>query len=305
MPEEFKDPWCLTLPMEYADERDFKADEAIKLDFSIELPDSFSLGKWIYKTNYQWAYGSCTANSTCHWVQILNVRKGGIVPSNKNIITPSWKDLWKKMWHDLSNLNDSGDYVEKAISTALKEWIYIEEDGEIARFDGYATQDWWMDDESIEKMKRYLYKGCPIIWVMRWDNDTWKELTLWELKTKPKVAKQWHAIALVGWDKRWMRFVNSWKTNDGLGLKSRFFVSYDKLKDMWGTFNYRYWVLYNKEDENKTAEYLKQKNRALVVLKALRKLYDWETKPIKNDIVKISIALREEYPELNYEYPVE
>jgi hypothetical protein len=36
-----------------ADERDFKAEQAIELDYSIELPESFSLGERIYKTNYQ------------------------------------------------------------------------------------------------------------------------------------------------------------------------------------------------------------------------------------------------------------
>jgi hypothetical protein len=35
------------------DERDFKAEEAIKVDEKVELPESFSLGKWIRETNYQ------------------------------------------------------------------------------------------------------------------------------------------------------------------------------------------------------------------------------------------------------------
>ena len=44
---------CLTLPLEFADARDFKAEETIQLDTSITLPKSFSLGEWIYSTNYQ------------------------------------------------------------------------------------------------------------------------------------------------------------------------------------------------------------------------------------------------------------
>ena len=303
MPEEFK-AWCLTLPAEFADVRDFKAEEAIQLDMDIVLPESFSLGKWIYKTNYQGSHGSCTANSTCHWVQILNVRKGGIVPTDKNIITPSWKDLWTKMGHDVKNYNDSGDYVEKAVNVALKEWVYIEEDWNLARFDWYATSDWNMDDESIDKMKRYLYKGCPIVWVLRWNDDTWNELSLWELKTKPKVTNQWHAIALVGWDKWWLWFVNSWKTNDWKGLKSRFFVSYNKAKEVWWLFNYRYWVLYNKEDENKTAEYLKRKNIWLEVIKLLKKTYPNESSNMQKAIETFSREYRKEYPELNEEIPL-
>jgi hypothetical protein len=35
------------------DERDFKAEQAIKIDEKIDLPESFSLGKWIWETNYQ------------------------------------------------------------------------------------------------------------------------------------------------------------------------------------------------------------------------------------------------------------
>ena len=43
MSEIREDPGCLTLSEDMMDERDFKAEEAIKLDPSIELPKSFSL----------------------------------------------------------------------------------------------------------------------------------------------------------------------------------------------------------------------------------------------------------------------
>lgn len=296
--------WCLTLPEEFADSRDFKADEAIQLDMDIELPVSYSLGKWIYKTNYQWTYGSCTANSTSHWVQILNVRKWWVEPTTKNIITPSWRDLWVKMGHNLSDINDSWDYVEKAVKVALDEWIFIEENGELARFDGYATDNWAVDDESIEKMKRYLYKGCPIIWVLRGNKQTWNELTAWELKTRPTGATWWHAIALVGWDKWWMWFANSWRTNDWKGLKSRFFVTYDNMKKVGWLFNYRYWVLYIKEDEKKTAEYLKRKNLWVGIIKLLKKTYPEESSKMKKAIEAFSKVYRSEYPEINEEVPL-
>lgn len=300
--EDYK--WCLTLPAEFADARDFKAEEAIQLDMDIELPVSYSLGKRIYKTNYQWTYGSCTANSTCHWVQILNVRKWGVEPTTKNIITPSWKDLWAKMGHDLKDINDSWDYVEKAVKVALKEWVFIEEDWGLARFDGYATWEWKVDDESIDKAKRYLYKGCPIIWVLRGDKTTWRELTAWELKTKPSTTSWGHAIALVWWDKWWMWFVNSWRTNDWKWLKSRFYVKYDNLKKMWGLFNYRYWVLYIKEDEKKSAEYLKRKNTWIDVINLLKKTYPSESPKMQKAIEEFSRVYREEYPEINEEIPL-
>lgn len=44
---------CKTLPEEFAEATDFSAEEAIKLDYSVQLPESFSLGKWIYKTSNQ------------------------------------------------------------------------------------------------------------------------------------------------------------------------------------------------------------------------------------------------------------
>jgi hypothetical protein len=70
-------------------------------------------------------------------------------------------------------------------------------------------------------------------------------------------------------------------------------------------FNWRMWILYTQIDALKDPEYLKRKNIALLLLKSLRKIYDTESKIIKNDIIKISLDLREEYPELNDEYPVE
>ena len=44
---------ALTLPEDMAEATDFSAGEAIKLDMSVKLPDSYSLGKWIYKTSNQ------------------------------------------------------------------------------------------------------------------------------------------------------------------------------------------------------------------------------------------------------------
>ena len=69
--------------------------------------------------------------------------------------------------------------------------------------------------------------------------------------------------------------------------------------------NYRYWVLYTEKQEKTDAEYLKRKNTALILLKALRSIYDVETPKVKKEIVDLSLSLREEYPELNDEYPVE
>lgn len=305
MSEIREDPWCLTLSEDMMDARDFKAEEAIKLDRTEELPKSFSLGKRIRTTNYQNGRGSCTANSTSHGVQVLAVKKKGIVPTKDNIVTPDRKNLRTNMWHDLWNKNDSWDYVEKAVSTALKSWISTLEN-DIAKYDGYSYGERAVDDKSIETMKRYLYKGCPIERCLRWNQQTWNEISAWQLRTFIPVEKRtwWHAVCLVGWDEWGFRFVNSWKTNDGKGYKSRFYVTYGDLKNCSGMFNWRYRILYNLEDANKDPGYLKRKANALEALKSLKKLYPEETPQVQRVIESLSVELRRHYPEINEELPL-
>jgi len=297
-----ENPGCLSLPEDMVDERDFKAEEAIELDWSVKLPDSFSLWEWIYKTNYQGSIGSCTSNSTSHGVQILNVKKNWVKPTTSNIITPDWKDLRTKMWHN-PEIYEGWDYLEKAVSTALKEWIKTEEWGE-AKFDAFATWDWAADDKSIETIKRYLYKGCPIVRLIKWDRKMWSEMTAGEVNTVPKTTPWGHAVAVVGWDKGGLWFINSWNPNDGKWLKSRFYISNAVLKKLGYKLNFRYRVLYIEQDAKQDPEYLKLKNSALAVLKVLRKHYDDEPIFVRDAIVELSKAYRNAYPELNEELPI-
>ena len=304
--EEIKDydPWCLTLPEDLVDGRDFEGEEAILLDMSIKLPSFFSLGKWVYKTNYQWSIGSCTSNSTSHWVQVLNVKNEWVVPTDRNIITPDWKDLWTKMGHNPSKY-EWWDYVEKAVSTALKEGIATEEGGE-AKFDGYAVDSWDRTDKSIEKIKRYIYAGCPVIWTIRWNSKIWNEIRQGEIKTVIKVGEAtWgHAIAVVGFDEWVLWFLNSRMPNDEEKRKSRFYVKNEVLKEMGGLLNWRYWILYIKESAKKSPEYLKRKNNYVLVLSVLKKMYGEESEKVRGGIVGLSKVLRENYPEINDELPI-
>lgn len=297
---------CLTLPQEFASATDFKAEETIDLDWSIKLPKHFSLWEWVYSTNYQWKYGSCTANSTSHWVQILNVKAKWIKPVNSNLITPNWKDLRKNMWHDIKDVNDRWDYVENAVSTAYKKWITNEEWG-VSNIDGYATQTWSPDDKWIETIKRYIYNGQPIIWVLQWsDKITWSELTNWKLKTFIPVNERngWHAIACVWWDEGGLWFLNSWRTNDWKGLKSRFYVAYDFLKKSGTMFNWRYWVPFKKEQAIQDPEYIKRKNIYKACIEALKKTYPNENPTMQKAIEEFSKVCRSEYPEINQELPL-
>ena len=311
MAEEFTDEqlkafeWCLTLPAEFVEATDFKAEEAIKIDFKKPLPSSFSLWKWIYKTSDQWALGSCTAMGTTHWVQILIVKKNWVEPKDSNIFTPDWKDLWGKMWHSTEKY-DGWDYVEVAVKTALKQWIYIEENWKLAKFDGYAYWNWDSTeyDKDINMMKHYLYNWNPIVWCVRWDVQMWREMAKWEVVTNPKVTTGWHCIALVGWDESGFWFINSWTPNDANKRKCRFHVTYENLKKIWVKFNFRYWILYVEEDAKLDPEYLKMKNWALVVLQYFKKVYDKEPIQVKEAIVTLSKALRDVYPEINEELPL-
>lgn len=294
--------WALTLPEGMAEATDFSAEEAIDLDYSVELPESYSLGKWIYKTSNQGWLWSCTSMGTTHGVQILNVKKGWVEPTDRNIITPLRKDLWAKMWHSTTKY-DGWDYVEKAVSTALKEWILIEENWQLAKFDAYATDEFTRDEKGFEKMKRYLYKGCPIVWCIQWNATMWNEITAWEIKSIPTKTTGWHCIALVGWDKWGMRFVNSRRPNDWKWLKSRFYITYDVMKRLWRRLNYRYWVLYIKEDAKVDPEYLKKKNVYLEIMRILKKYYPEENAEVKKWIETFSAAIRKTYKEINTELP--
>ena len=305
MSEIREDPGCLTLSEDMMDERDFKAWEVIELDKNVQLPKSFSLWKWIWTTNYQNGWGSCTANATSHGVQVLAVKDKGILPTKDNIITPDWKDLWKNMGHDLDDKNDSGDYVEKAINTALKLWIATVE-WDYAKFDWYSYDSRTPNDECIDTMKRYLYAWCPIAWCLRWNKTTRTELTNGQLKTLIPAAQRTggHAICLVGWDEWGFRFVNSWKTNDGKWYKSRFYVSYTNMKKCYSMFNWRYRPLFKKEQVKKDPEYLKRKNNYLLILKVLKKIYPEETSNMKKTIEEFSRNCRKNYPEINEELPL-
>lgn len=296
-----EDPWCLALPESFAEATDFKAEEAIELDMSVKLPDFYSLWEWIYETQNQWALWSCTSMWTTHATQILNVKKKWVKPTDSNIITPDWKDLWSKMWHSITTY-DGWDYVEKAINTALKEWIKTKEKWDLVKFDWYAYWQWERTEKWIEMMKRYIYNWNPIVWAVRWDKTMRSEMLVWEIKSVPKTTTWWHCIAVVWFDKWWFWFINSRYPNDNNKRKSRFYVSNSVMKTL--PLNWRYRILYVKADAKLDPEYLKRKNVMKVILEALKKQYDWEPISVKEWIIVLSWALRKAYPELNEEVPL-
>lgn len=293
--------WCLTLPASLAEATDFQADEAIKLDMSIKLPDFYSLWEWIYKTSSQGSLWSCTSMWTSHATQILNVKKKWTKPTVNNIITPDWKDLRSKMWHSTTKY-DGWDYVERAVNIALKQWIKAKENWKEVSFDWYATQDWTWNDDAIELLKRYIYNWNPVVWSVRWDKKMWNEMTAWEIKTVPSAPTGWHCIAVVWFDNWGFWFINSRNPNDDKKRKSRFYVSNTIMKKL--KFNYRYWVLYMKADAKTDPEYLKRLKYHQVILECLKKCYDQEDFNTKQAIIMYSQAVRKAYPELNEIIPL-
>lgn len=296
---------CLTLSQDMCEATDFKADEAINIDKLISLPEFYSLWERIYETQNQGSIWSCTAMWTSHSVQILAVKDKWIKPTNNNIITINWRDLRSKMWHNPYKY-DGWDYVEKAVSTALKQWIKTVEKWDEVKFDWYAYWDWNSDeyDKDIDMMKRYLYAWCPIVWCVRWDKKMWTEMTKWEVVSVPASPTGWHCIALVGWDANWFWFINSWSANDDNKRKSRFHVSYTNMKKIWPKFNRRYRVLYVKERAKIDPERLKKIKVYTTILEILKKYYDKESPEVKAWIVALSQPLRKAYPEINKELPL-
>lgn len=225
-------PGCKTYSESMYDQRDFQASAVVDLP-KTDLPKAYSLGRFVAKTNYQNGWGSCTANSTCHALQTLAVMQEFGEQNQENKLTPDWRDLWTKMGHDLNDKNDSGDYIETAIKTAIK-GVKILENGEERSFKGYSFQSYTPDEESFELIKKYLYNGHPLQRAIQGNRTTWNEMQAGEVKTIiPGGARTGgHAICCVGYDEGGLWFLNSWIPNDSKGMKSRFYISFETLKKM-------------------------------------------------------------------------
>ena len=69
-------------------------------------------------------------------------------------------------------------------------------------------------------------------------------------------------------------------------------------------FNWRYRVPYLKEQAKTDPEYLKRKNNAVLVLKALKKMYPEEESNVQKAIEQLSREYRKNYPEINTDLPL-
>jgi len=299
-------PGCLMLDENMADQRDFMVWEVT--DLPVTIPSSYSLGMFVATTNYQNGWGSCTSCATSHSLQIDKVKEmtGATAQIPDNVVTMDWKDNWVKMWHDLNNKNDSGDYVENAVKTAVDKGI-LGSDGKTYKMKAYTYDTFGITDEMIDKMKKTLYKGIPLIFAIQGSSKTWNEMTAGEVKTLIPVKERsgGHCVCCVGYDENGFWFLNSWMANDSAKKKSRFYVSIATMKNIYSMFNWRYFCLIPEDKVVIDVDYLKEKNNMVLVLKALKSIYagtKFET--TKRAIEQFSSSVRSIYPEINTDLPV-
>ena len=205
------------------------------------------------------------------------------------------------MGHDLKNKDDSGDYAEKALDTAIKG--VKADDGKEYQLMKYSYESFAKKYETLETMKRYLLAGNPLVFVIRGNSTTRNEMSVGNLKTylTAKDRTGGHAILCVGRDEGGFWFLNSWTKNNQDKTKSRFFVSNENMLKLYGMWNWRYWVLFFKAKVD--TEYLKRKNDRNLIIQALKKMHKIEKSSIQKSIEALSKEVRGEYPELNEEIP--
>lgn len=306
-----------------ADPRDFKADAVLPNPTDTDLknlPKAFSLGMYVGETYYQNGRWSCTALWTCHSMQIQNVQEllKNDVNKNKQIIEMIWnwknpislirEDLRTKMGHNLDDKKDSWDYVEKALNTCIKQGIKWKDfmGVDITYFG--SSFAYKRDDVDWEQMLKYYLTKYPCVMVIKGTNKTWQEMTAGEVKT----IMEWfettgaHCICCVGYDEYWIRFLNSWSKNSQSKTKSVFRISWEnhkKMIELW-MINWRFWVLFDKEEAVVDLEKLKEENNMTELLKLLNKSRSKTSiKEVQNGIGDLGKLIRDNYPNANKAVP--
>jgi hypothetical protein len=181
--------------------------------------------------------------------------------------------------------------VENALKTACN-LIKAEGGGEY-KLKGYSYEPLNLSEAGKEVIKRYLFSDTPLVRAIQGSSITWNEMSNGEVKSFVPVKNRTggHCVLCVGYDEWGLWFLNSWSPNDETKKKSRFFISWEVLKNMGNMNNWRYRPIFY---EAKTSlEYLKEKNDILLLLKALRKIYDTTAyKAVRKGIEGFSIVVR-------------
>jgi len=285
------------------DMRDYPISEVLGAPSESELdaiPEEFSWIRNIGKTYYQNGRGSCTSLWWAHSMQIQNIDEllkvypqdakliYGKLSQGDNIINLSWEDLWKKMWHDLNDKNDSGDYIENMLRAVRKYgilWKDYNNKDKLYHSIGDCFQNLEWTEEWIRLLKWNITKS-PIITAIAWNGKTWNEMMKWILLTvvQPSEVTGRHCVAIIWYDSTWCLVSNSWRPNDADGYICAFKIDWTTFKQMVksGMINRRYWRLIDKKDAAVDLQLFNRKQEAKVTVKQLKKMWEkWDAEDKK------------------------
>lgn len=250
--------WTFALPENMYDKRDFIVGNVVKdFDKIQELPE---LMRGIWETYRQWWLGSCTAMATTHSMKSQNEKEHW--PN----VWIDWKDLRANMGHSLTHY-DWWDYIEKAVKTAISKWIKGTLNWNPYLYTARAWAYWtWI------YRKKALHIS-PLITSIKGNNNTWKEMLDWEVKTIGKF-KDWHAKMIAWYDKDWVYFCNSFGDRINKDWISNFKMSIDNFNKAISVrmINRRYFAIYDKMDVNRYAKEIELVKQAMDALKKLYKI---------------------------------
>ena len=245
--------WTMRREEFEADSRDFLVENTVGWPTEEDIknmPAKIDLLPGLPRTYNQLDYGSCTAHALTH-VQLFNNCKD----FESALVDLDPRSLWANMWHDPKNKNDSWDYLENALKTAVEKWIsgkapsgktmnFVATNYSFRRLGDLNTDD-------INALKYCLFKWYPLYTAIKWWAKTWREIANWELLTIYNAWKTdgWHAVSIFGIDENYIYFANS-RTPVAWETKSWFKISIERYREMLkqSMCSWRYRVVYDKKD---------------------------------------------------------
>ena len=317
--------WTLVHSPITADPRDWKADAVLPTPTDKELanlPEAFDQWMYIGATYYQNGWGSCTALWTTHSMQIQNVKElqlenpdrlWEIVNDLKTWLNPIFldrKSLWTKMGHNLANKEDSWDYAEKALQTAIDkgiDWVDIDWNNLVYYAKNYSYKTAGFTDLDIAYLKYYITK-YPLVSVFLWNQNTWNEMSAWEVVTvlTPWQTTWWHCICNSWYDAYGPKRENSRTPNNANKKKCEFKMSWDNYKkavQSW-MINWRYRQLFDWKEAIVNLDKYKEDNNMTVLLQTLHDKYNTTSKvEVQKKISELWALIRKDYPNADKNVP--
>jgi len=235
-----------------ADPRDFTINNVLKSPTDKELQNVPKEVNLLEKANpnyyvYQGSIPCCTCASLSNYMIVTEC-----LERNTNFVKPDCCYLRENLWHKCQ-ANERWDYLEKALKTLKNKWIKAIVDWD----EVILTIDWYAYDKfDKQRIKYWLSQWYPIYYAFYWNKQTRIEMSKGEIKTFKYQPTGWHAVIAIGYDEKYLYFMNSWRANDGNQYDwdySVFKVSWDWLEEMVKNqlANWRYWLAYNHLDNDK------------------------------------------------------